>query len=174
MSFLELPSTALSRRIDPLLEAIGRWLSWIWLVLLVVIVGNVLLRYVFGEGRIELEEIQWHLYAVGFLLGFSYAFQSDSHIRVDVVSERLPVRWRGWLEFYGILLALVPFIVLILWHSVPFVVSSWQLSEVSQAPGGLPFRWAVKAVLPFGFLLLLLAALSRLSRVWLFLFRSKP
>ncbi len=170
MAFPELPHTALSRRIDPVLAAIGRGLSWIWLVLLFVIVGNVLLRYVFGEGRVELEEIQWHLYSLGFLLGFAYAYQSDAHIRVDVLSERLPPRWRVWLELYGILLALLPFIVLVLWYGVPFVIASWEVAEVSQAPGGLPWRWAIKAVLPLSFALLLMAVLSRLSRVWRFLF----
>lgn len=170
MAFPELPHTALSRRIDPVLAAIGRGLSWIWLVLLFVIVGNVLLRYVFGEGRVELEEIQWHLYSLGFLLGFAYAYQSDAHIRVDVLSERLPPRWRVWLELYGILLALLPFIVLVLWYGVPFVIASWEVAEVSQAPGGLPWRWAIKAVLPLAFALLLMAVLSRLSRVWRFLF----
>lgn len=170
MSIPDLPHTAVSRSIDPLLARIGRWVSWIWLVLLVVIVGNVLSRYVFGEGRIELEEIQWHLYSLGFLLGFSYAFAADAHIRVDVVSERLPMRWRAWLELYGMLLALLPFIVLMLWYSVPFVLASWEVSEVSQAPGGLPYRWAIKAVLPIGFFLLLLALVSRITRVWQFLF----
>ncbi len=170
MSLPNLPQTGLSRVIDPMLDRIGRWVSWLWLALLLIIVGNVLLRYVFGEGRIELEEIQWHVYSVGFLLGLSYAYQADAHIRVDVVSDRLPERWRAWLELYGILLALIPFIALVLWFGVPFVALSWELSEVSQAPGGLPYRWAIKAVLPLGFLLLLLAALSRLSRVWKFLF----
>ncbi|MFK7976600.1 MAG: TRAP transporter small permease subunit [Halioglobus sp.] len=173
MNIPELPHTAISRRIDPFLAAVGQWLSWVWLLLLLVIVGNVLLRYVFGEGRIELEEIQWHLYSLGFLLGFSYAFQADAHIRVDVVSERLPQRWRAWLELYGMLLALLPFIVLMLWYSVPFVLASWQVSEVSQAPGGLPYRWVIKSVLPLGFSLLLLALISRLSRVCLFLFGAR-
>ena len=54
-----------------------------------MICTNVTLRYAFGEGRIELEEWQWHIYSVGFLLGMSYAFQADAHIRVDVLSERL-------------------------------------------------------------------------------------
>ena len=170
MAIPDLPDTALSRRVDPMLAAIGRGVSWLWMLLLVIIVGNVLLRYVFGEGRIELEEIQWHIYSVGFLLGLSYAFQADAHIRVDVVSARLPVRWRAWLELYGLLLAVFPFCALVLWYSGPFVALSWNLSEVSQAPGGLPYRWAIKAVLPIGFILLLLAALSRFSRVWRFLF----
>jgi TRAP-type mannitol/chloroaromatic compound transport system permease small subunit len=156
-----------------MLERLGQLASWLWLALLLIIVTNVVLRYAFDEGRIELEEVQWHLYSLGFLVGLSYAYQSDSHIRVDVVSERLRPRTRAWLELYGIMLCLAPFILLILVYSVPFVQQSWLLSEVSQAPGGLPGRWLIKAALPLGFLLLFLASLSRLSRVWVFLF-GKP
>lgn len=173
MAIPELPATSFSRIVDPLLLSIGRAVSWLWLLLLVIIVGNVLMRYVFGEGHIEFEEIQWHIYSIGFLLGLSYAYQADAHIRVDVLSERLPLRWRVWLELYGILLGLLPFLFLILWFSVPFVLQSWHMAEVSQAPGGLPYRWLIKAALPLGFILLSLAALSRLSRVWCFLFGDR-
>ncbi len=173
MAIPNLPETALSRRIDPVIAAIGQGASWLWLLLLIIIVGNVFMRYAFDQGRIEFEEIQWHIYSVGFLLGLSYAYQADAHIRVDVLSERLPVRLRAWLELYGIILALLPFLFLIVRFSVPFVQQSWQLSEVSQAPGGLPYRWLIKAALPLGFLLLMMAALSRLSRVWLFLFGER-
>ena len=173
MAIPNLPETALSRRIDPLILTLGRAVSWVWLLLLIIIVGNVFIRYVFDQGRIEFEEIQWHIYSAGFLLGLSYAFQADAHIRVDVVSERLPVRWRAWLELYGIVLALLPFLFLMVWFSLPFVQQSWALSEISQAPGGLPYRWLIKAALPLGFVLLTLAALSRLSRVWMFLFGAR-
>jgi TRAP-type mannitol/chloroaromatic compound transport system permease small subunit len=165
-----LPHTAFSRRVDPLLVGVGRWISWIWLALLAIIVLNVLLRYAFGEGRIEFEEIQWHLYSAGFLFGLSYALVGDAHIRVDVLHERLGERTRAWIELYGILLLLLPFILLVLIFSVPFVAQSFALGEVSQAPGGLPYRWLIKAALPAGFLLLLLAAVSRLTRVWALLF----
>ena len=173
MALPQLPDTSISRKIDPLLARVGESISWLWLVLLLVIVGNVTLRYVFGEGRIELEELQWHLYSLGFLLGLSYAFQADAHIRVDVVSEHLPDRWRAWLELYGLLLALLPFILLVLWYSAPFVAASWTAGEVSGSPGGLPLRWLIKAVLPLGFFLLLLAVLSRLSRLWTYLFGGR-
>lgn len=129
-----LPHTRFSRRVDPLIRRIGHCISWLWLALLVIIVANVLLRYVFGEGRIEFEEIQWHLYATGFLLGLGYAVERDAHIRVDVVHERLSERFKAWIELYGILLLLLPFIALILVYSVPFVWQSFSLSEVSQAP----------------------------------------
>ncbi len=167
---MELPETAFSRLVDPWLIRIGRWTSWLWVVLLAIIVINVVLRYAFGEGRVEFEEIQWHLYATGFLLALGYALLSDSHIRVDVLHERFSPALQAWVEFYGILLFLLPFIALVLVYSVPFVVTSFELSEVSNAPGGLPYRWIIKAMLPLGFVLLALAALSRLSRVWRFLF----
>ena len=170
---MELPETTLSRLVDPLLIRIGQWTGWLWVVLLAIIVTNVVLRYAFGEGRIEFEEIQWHLYSTGFLLGLGYALQTDAHIRVDVLHERFSPALKAWVEFYGILLFLLPFIALILVFGVPFVAKSYELSEVSNAPGGLPFRWAIKAMLPIGLVLLLLATLSRLSRVWRFLFPER-
>ena len=165
-----LPHTALSRRIDDFVQRIGQTLSYIWLALLFVIVINVLMRYLFSEGRIELEELQWHLYSIGFLLGMSYAYQADVHIRVDVLHERFNPQLRAWIELYGILLFLLPFIALILIYSVQFVSSSFGVGEVSPSPGGLPYRWAIKAILPLGFALLLFTVFARLIRVWCFLF----
>ena len=167
---MALPETRLSRVIDPALSRIGQWASWLWLLLMGIIVGNVVMRYAFDAGHIELEEIQWHIYSYGFLLGLSYAYQADSHIRVDVLHERWSARTQAWIELYGTLLFMLPFITLILIFSFPFVAASYEISEVSQSPGGLPLRWLVKAALPAGFILLLLAVLSRLSRVCAVLF----
>jgi TRAP-type mannitol/chloroaromatic compound transport system permease small subunit len=165
------PETWLSRRVDRWLERLDAWLGWIWLVLLGVIVLNVVLRYAFGEGRIEFEEIQWHLYAIGMMLGLSICYKDDAHVRVDVLHERLRPRLRAWIELYGIVLLLLPFVTLVLVYGIPFVAESFASSEVSQAPGGLPMRWLMKAVLPLGFALLGLAALARLTRVCVYLFR---
>ncbi len=165
-----LPHTPVSAAIDKVLTCIGECLSYVWLVLLGIIVVNVVARYVFDQGRIELEELQWHLYSIGFLFGMSYAYQADAHIRVDVLHERLQPRLQAWIELYGILLFLLPFIALILIYGVPFVISSYALGEVSVSPGGLPLRWLIKAALPLGFALLLLSVCSRLLRVWHFLF----
>ena len=167
---LHFPHTRFSAGVDDLLVSIGKAISYIWLILLGVIVVNVLMRYAFSEGRIELEELQWHLYSIGFLLGLSYAYQADTHIRVDVVHERMSLRAQAWVELYGIILFLLPFIALVLIYGLPFVASSFALNEISPSPGGLPLRWLIKAFLPLGFMLLLLAVLARLSRVWSFLF----
>ena len=169
-----LPHIPASAAIDRFIARVGEGLSYIWGVLLAIIVINVVARYLFDQGRIELEELQWHLYSIGFLFGMSYAYQADTHIRVDVLHERMRPRTQAWIELYGILLFLLPFIALILIYSVPFVLSSYDLSEVSASPGGLPLRWLIKAALPAGFALLLLSAISRLLRVWHFLFFADP
>lgn len=166
----ELPTTRFSRSVDALVTGIGRAVSWLWLVLLAVIVLNVVLRYAFAEGRIEFEELQWHLYAIGFLLGIPYAVATDSHIRVDVVHERLSPRLRAWIELYGIVLLLLPFCALVVIYAVPFVAASFTAGEVSASPGGLPYRWVIKAVLPVSFVLLALAGIARAARAVRLLF----
>jgi TRAP-type mannitol/chloroaromatic compound transport system permease small subunit len=143
-------------------------------VLLAVIVLNVTLRYVFGEGRIEFEELQWHLYSLGFLTGLSYGMVSDDHVRVDFLHERFSRRLQCWIELYGILLLLLPFIALMLIYTVPFISHSYSIGEVSSAPGGLPYRWAIKSALFGGFALLAVAATSRLLRVWCYLTTPPP
>ena len=153
---LELPHTRMSVLIEKQVSRLGDVISWIWLLLLMIIVLNVVMRYFFGQGRIEFEEIQWHLYSIGFLVGLSYAYVSDSHVRVDVVREKLSTQLQAWIELYGILLLLMPFIALVLSASIPFILYSFSTSEVSEAPGGLPFRWVIKSFLAIGFVLLLL------------------
>ncbi len=168
----ELPQTGFSAKVDAAMRAIGSNISWIWLLLVAIIVLNVTMRYVFGEGRIEFEEIQWHIYSIGFLLGLSYALESDDHVRVDLLYERFGLRSKAWVELFGILVFLLPFIILVIWYAIPFLTYSISINEVSEAPGGLPARWAIKSFMLIGFVLLLVATLSRLSRVTALLFNS--
>jgi TRAP-type mannitol/chloroaromatic compound transport system permease small subunit len=165
-----LPHTRLSSSISRTFKSIASVLSWIWTALLGVIVLNVIMRYLFGEGRIEFEEIQWHLYAIGFLIGLASCMSTDDHIRVGVFHDRMHLRTQAWIELYGLLLMFFPFILMVLWFSVPFIQYSFEISEISDAPGGLPYRWAIKSVLPISMLLLLIAGISRLLRVSCFLF----
>ena len=172
MAKLQLPETPFSRLMDPLLVRIGNAASWIWVVLLAVIVCNVLLRYAFAQGRIEFEEIQWHLYSAGFMLGLSYALQADAHVRVDVLHERFKPATQAWIDLYGLILFVLPFVALMLIYSAPFVADSFTTGEVSNSPGGLPYRWVIKSMLLIGFGLLGVAALSRLTRLWKYLFSN--
>jgi len=165
-SGIALPVTAFSRAVDRLIGWFGEFASALWTVLMLVIVFQVVLRYAFGLGSIMLEEIQWHLYAVGFLLGLSFTEVHERNVRIDVLAEGWTQRTRLWIELFGIGFFLLGFSLLVIWFSVPFVVTSWQLDEVSAAPGGLPWRWALKSFLVTAFALLALAGLGRLTRVW--------
>jgi TRAP-type mannitol/chloroaromatic compound transport system permease small subunit len=167
-----LPETRLSATIGRMFKSVARTISWVWLALMIVIVVNVTMRYAFGEGRIEFEELQWHLYAAGFLIGMATCMSADNHIRVDVLHERLSLRLQAWIELYGLLLLFFPFVLMVLIFSFPFVQYSFAIAEISDAPAGLPFRWAIKSVLPLSMVLLMVAGFRRLLRVSSYLFGS--
>jgi len=164
------PHTRLSSRSRRFFQNVLRSLSWIWFALIGVVVVNVTMRYLFGSGRIEFDEIQWHLYAIGFLIGISTCMDTDNHIRVDLFHARMSLHQQAWVELYGLLLLFYPFVISLLIFSIPFVTYSWQITEVSDAPGGLPYRWFIKSFLPLSMVLALVAATSRLSRVFSYLF----
>ena len=114
---------------------------------------------------IELEELQWYLYAAAWLIGLSYTYISDGHVRVDVVFERLSFGKQMWLELLGLLFLFLPFICFVLYSSLDFVQLSWETNERSTSANGLPARWLIKGCLTFSFGLLFMVGLARLVRV---------
>jgi TRAP-type mannitol/chloroaromatic compound transport system permease small subunit len=152
--------------LESLIQCIGHVVCWFNGLLVIVIVLQVLLRYVFGRGLVMLEELEWHLYAAGFLFGLSYAVTKNSNVRVDLVQRRFSKQTREWIEAIGILVLLLPFIIVIFLHSLEFTRHSWTFSEESQAPLGLPCRWIIKSIIPISFVLLAAAAVARLVRAF--------
>lgn len=150
--------------IDTVIRHIGYVLMWANVIVIFVIILQVVLRYGFGHGLVLLEELQWHFYAVAFMFGLSYAMMSDSHVGMDLVYEKLSPKWQCRWDIFGILILLLPFACLIFYYSLDFVHESWRLNERSVAPQGLPWRWAIKSVLPISFALLVMASISRLIR----------
>ena len=151
--------------IDAVIQVIGHVIMWTNLVLIAVIILQVILRYGFGRGLVILEELQWHLYALGIMFGASYALTLDSHIRVDIVHARLSEKWRYRWDLFGIIFLLLPFAIMIFHQSLDFVHESWRVSERSDAPLGLPWRWAIKSVIPISFALLIAATVGRAVRI---------
>ena len=158
--------------IDAAIRGIGHVVMWSNFILIFVIILQVILRYGFGHGLIVLEELQWHLYALGIMFGASYAVMLDSHIRVDIIHARLSEKWRQRWDLFGIVVLLLPFLVIIFHQSLDFVYESWRVGETSDSPQGLPFRWAIKTVIPVSFGLLIIATLSRAARIIVSLKRS--
>ncbi|SEI55645.1 TRAP-type mannitol/chloroaromatic compound transport system, small permease component [Allopseudospirillum japonicum] len=156
--------------LDAGIQAIGRVFAWSYVLLVAVIILQVVLRYGFNQGLVMLEELQWHLYALGVMFGVSYAQTTNSHIRVDLFHMRMSRRRQAWVEVLGILFLLLPFVYVVLSNSFGFVYDAWRINESSAAPTGLPWRWLIKSVIPLSFALLGLAACARLLRELHFLF----
>jgi TRAP-type mannitol/chloroaromatic compound transport system permease small subunit len=164
-SGIPLPHTRISRFLDAIINGVGEASSWIWTALMLLIVYQVVQRYAFGLGSIKMEEMQWHLYGIGFMLAIPFAEIRERHVRIDVLAEHWPLRRRLWVEAFGLTFFLLPFSLFVLWHSVPYATQSYTIHEISSAPDGLPYRFVIKAFLAATFLLLAMAAISRLSRV---------
>jgi TRAP-type mannitol/chloroaromatic compound transport system permease small subunit len=151
--------------LDAIIRNVGHFVMWTNVILIFVIILQVVLRYGFGHGLVILEELQWHLYALGIMFGASYAQMLDSHIRVDIIHARLSEKWRLRWDLFGIVVLLLPFIAIIFHQSLDFVHEAWRVNERSDAPLGLPWRWAIKSVIPISFGLLGVATVSRALRV---------
>jgi TRAP-type mannitol/chloroaromatic compound transport system permease small subunit len=167
---LEFPRTWLSDGIEAAIHRTAAVINWIWVSLVLIIVTTVAMRYVFAINTIWIEEVQWHLYAIGFMFGIGYAILYDAHVRVDVIAANLGARTRATIELLMILFILLPFVWIIISYAIPFVEASWRRGERSSAPGGLGARWAIKAVIIAAFVYIGLAAFARLLRVSAFLF----
>ncbi len=149
-----------ARGIDRVSTAVGSAAAWLYPVLVLVMVVNVGLRYGLGRGFIELEELQWHLYAAAFLLGFAYTYAVDEHVRVDLLHDRFPPRARAWIELLGCVLLLMPFTWIVSVSAFDFFLRAWELGERSPMPSGLPHRFVIKGVLFVALSLLFVQALG--------------
>ena len=164
---------AVCKVIDAVNQAIGRAAAWLVLVAVVVSSGNALIRYAFDRSSNGWLELQWYLFAAVFLLCSGYTLLRNEHIRIDILSSRLPPRGKAWLDIVGGLLFLLPVSVLILVLSWPGFVNSVESMEVSSDAGGL-VRWPARALIPLGFLLLSLQGVSEVLKRVAFLAGAGP
>jgi TRAP-type mannitol/chloroaromatic compound transport system permease small subunit len=141
----------LERLINGFSDLLGKIAGVLLVILLFNVSYDVILRYMFNDVSIGMQELEWHLYATIFLLGVSYTLRHDGHVRVDVLYERLGVRKQGWVDLIGTLIFLLPFTILVFYYGLGFVAESWDMSERSGDPGGLHYRWAIKSMIPIAF-----------------------
>ncbi len=157
--------------IDKLNEWVGRLASWFVLALVFLICYDVMMRYVFQQGSIALQELEWHLFALIFLLGSAYTLKHDGHVRVDILfkSRFVSERQRAFINLIGTVLLLMPFCILILVTAWPFVENAFYYNEGSPDPGGLPYRFILKGSILVAFSLLILQGIAEFIRNMLIL-----
>ena len=152
--------------IDCLTEWVGKTASWLVLAMVLLICYDVAMRYLFQQGSVALQELEWHLFALIFLLGSAYTLKHDEHVRVDILyqSRFVSDKQRALINILGTLFFLFPFCILILITGWPFAENAFYYNEGSPDPGGLPYRYLLKGSLLVAFGLLLLQGFSGLLK----------
>lgn len=150
--------------IERLFNRFGDFLGWLSSVLFILLLANVvydvIMRYVFNDVSIAFQEMEWHLFSAVFLLGIPYALKAGGHVRVDLFYERLSHRAQAMIDLLGTLIFLLPFCLLVAWFGIDFAKESYALGETSGDPGGLPYRWVIKALIPLSFLFMAVSGIG--------------
>lgn len=144
-------------------NTLGAAASWLTLLLALTATTVVVLRYGFNTGSIALQESLIYMHAAVFMLGASYTWMKDAHVRVDIFYAALSDRTQAWINLLGVLLFVLPMFSFILWISWDYVAASWAIQERSTEDSGLAYIWLLKTLLLIMPALMLLQALSWLA-----------
>lgn len=150
---------------------IGRLAAWVAIALIAVILFDVVSRRFFSMGSSKLQELEWHFHTVLFMFCLGIGYIHDTHVRIDIIREKLGWRAQCWIEILGCVLLLIPFCLVVIHFGAELTHRSWVKGEISSSATGLPFRWLIKSAIPIGMSILLLAAVSVLFRRIVMLFR---
>lgn len=151
--------------IDNLLERISRLTSWILLLLVVLIVFDISNRYMFSNGSIAVQEMEWHLFDIVMLFSLFYTLKFDGHVRVDIIYTNLSKKWKKIVDMLSHLFFIIPFAFLIIYFSYGFVELSFNQNEISPNPNGLEYRFVIKSVIIVGFSLLIIQSFVEISKL---------
>ena len=162
LGILMSPSGNTANKLDTSIVWLGRAISWCVPVMALLILVIVLLRYGFNTGAIAAQESVQYLHAAIFMLGAAVTLGADQHVRVDIFYRSFTPRQQAWVNALGHIIFTLPICALIGWGSWDYVVDSWSAREASPEPGGLPFVYLLKGLIPAMAALLALQALSQL------------
>ncbi len=159
-------SAQFSYYLDSISKYTGTVAAFLVVLLSLLVAYDAGMRYLFSEGSIALQEIEWHLFDLVFLLGLTYALKHDKHVRVDIFFEHYSVQKKAIVQILSMLLLVIPFSFLFLIDAFDMTMQSYLQNEVSADPGGLSHRWMIKAVLVLSFVLLIVQAFSEILKAY--------
>ncbi len=158
--------------INQINDQVGKTVSLLTILLVVIIIADVFLRYFFSITSPASFELEWHLFAAIFLLSAGWTLQKDRHVRVDLFYQKFSPKGKAIVNTVGSALLLIPFCYVGFVESISFVEASFAVRETSPDPGGLPARFIIKSAIPVGFFLLGLQGVSVFFSNILMLYRG--
>jgi TRAP-type mannitol/chloroaromatic compound transport system permease small subunit len=145
-------------------KQVGHFIAWGTLSLVLITALVVILRYGFDSGSIALQESIMYNHATVFMLGVSYTYLKDEHVRVDLFYSRFSTYKKAWIDMIGSLLFTLPITIFIIWTSYDYILASWSIQESSAEAGGLGYLFLLKTLIAVMALLLMLQALAITAR----------
>jgi TRAP-type mannitol/chloroaromatic compound transport system permease small subunit len=165
--------TALADRIDRLVAGIGHVAAWLILVVVLLQFALVVARYLFGLGSIWLSETVIYAHAAVFMLAAAWTLRGEGHVRVDIFYGEASARTKALIDLLGAILLLLPFMLVLLWLSVPYAQRSWEVLERSQEASGLPLVFVLKTLIPVFALMMALQGVAQAIRAATALARAR-
>ena len=146
--------------IGRIVDAVGAVLAVLLVLMVLNVSYDVMMRYIFQASSVGMQEMEWHLFSIVILFGVGVALRHESHIRVDFIFDRMPARRKAAVNIFGTLFMLMPMALLIFFGSFGFVNDAWVTNEISEDPGGLPYRWIIKSMIPISMAFLMLSSVG--------------
>ena len=165
--------TAWADRIDRLVSGIGRVAAWLILVVVLLQFALVVARYLFGLGSIWLSETVIYAHAGVFMIVAAWTLRGEGHVRVDIFYAEASKRTRALIDLAGAILLLLPFMLVLLWLSVPYAARSWAILEHSQEASGLPLVFVLRTLIPAFAVLMALQGMAQAIRAAAVLARTR-
>ena len=153
----------LSRGIDRATEFIGKAVMWLILVAVLVSAGNAVVRKTFNYSSNAWLELQWYLFGAAFMLAAAYTLKQNEHIRVDVFYVTRSRATQHWIDLFGHVVFLLPFVTLMAWLLWPYTLQALYNGDISSNAGGL-IIWPARALILAGFILLTFQAVSEIIK----------
>ena len=139
---------SVTRLLGKLIDAVGYLCGLLMILMVMNVFYDVVMRYVFSNASIGMQELEWHLFAAMFMFGIGYTLKQGGHVRVDIIYDRLSPKLRAWIDLIGSLVFAIPFTALIVYYGYGYSLDAFQMGEGSADPGGLPHRWIIRSVIP--------------------------
>lgn len=154
---------AVSRIIDSINLRLGKWVSWLIVIVVIISAANAVSRKLFGLSSNAFLEMQWIMFSVIFMVCSPWTLMSNEHIRIDIVNNMFSKRVRNWIDVFGHVAFLLPLTIVMIITGWPFFLASFRLNEQSFNAGGLP-QWPAKSLVVIGFALLFFQGISELIK----------
>lgn len=150
--------------IESLTKLFAALAAFLVIVLSFLVVYDSINRYFFDAGSVALQELEWHIFDIIFLLGLSYTLKHDKHVRVDIFYEKYSKKTKAIVNIISGVFLIIPFTLLILYVSYDYVGLSFAQNEISPDPGGLGYRYLIKSMIMLGFALLLTQSIAEILK----------